>query len=256
MAESYEIHSTFFRTNKTRKVFPKFSFKPEYVPLGNSIELCIAAHWGEIERGKHYDIMKSVEGFPKCTSANDKFIWNREDSTNGINIPSWKQTMHEADCNYEDCPNYCKENYEGIYVKGVNKNVCYSYEILHEICFVIKYDPLKDEYAFHGGCFYDNNTYTMVPAKVGEEVNFNNVEIEIREFSDPIVQAGELTNYNYNLGHMWRYVSFVLKIIALISLGVLGYAAYEVHKIKEKFRGAPNLIGGEEGAGMPGGFAI
>ena len=88
--------------------------------------------------------MKPVEGFPKCTSANAKFIWNREDSTNGINVPAWKQTMNEADCNYEDCPNYCKENYEGIYVKGVNKNVCYSYEILHEICFVIKYDPLKN----------------------------------------------------------------------------------------------------------------
>ena len=256
LANSYGIKPLYFRTNHTRKVFPKFSFTQENIPLGNSIALCLAAHWGEIERGKNYNIMKPVQGFAQCSSANEKFIWNEDDTTNGIDIPAWKQTINEADCNYEDCADYCKDKYEGAFVKGVNKNVCYSYEILQGICFVVKYEPLKDEYIFHGGCYPGNQTYRMVPAKLGEEVNFNNIEIEVRELSDPIIQAGEWTDYGYNFGHIWRYVSFVLKFLALISLGVLGYVAYEVYTLREKFKGAPNLIGGEENTGMPGGFAI
>jgi hypothetical protein len=123
----------------------------------------MAAHWGEIERGKHFEIMKSVQGLPQCSSVNEKFIWNEEDSTSGIDIPAWKQFMYEVDCNYEDCEEYCKDKYGGAYVKGVNKNVCYSYEILQGICMVVKYDPLKDDYVFHGGCYPENNTYRMVP---------------------------------------------------------------------------------------------
>ena len=216
----------------------------------------MAAHWGEIERGKNYDIMKPVKGLPQCSSVNEKFIWNEDDSIYGIDIPAWKQFMYEVDCNYEDCEEYCKDNYGGAYVKGVNKNVCYSYEILQGICVVIKYDPLKDDYVFHGGCYPENNTYRMVPGILGEEVTFNNVKIEIRELSDPIVQVGEWTDYGYNLGHYWRYVSFVLKFLLLAALGLLGYVCYDIYITREKFKGAPNLIGGEEDRGMPGGLGM
>ena len=121
----------------------------------------MTAHWGEIERGKHYDIMKSVQGFPQCSAAKEGFIWNEDDSIYGIDIPAWKQTMNEVECNYEECEEYCKNQFGGAFVKGVNKNVCYSYEILQGICIVIKYDRLKDEYTFHGGCYPGNNTIRM-----------------------------------------------------------------------------------------------
>lgn len=252
LANSYGIKPTFFRTNQTRKVFPKFSFTKENIPLGNSISLCMGVHWGEIERGKHYEIMKPVLGFPVCSAANEQFIWNEEDSIYGIDIPAWIQSMYEVDCNYEDCDDYCKDNYGGAFVKGVNKNVCYSYEILQGICMVVKYEPLKDEYVFHGGCYPGNKTYRLVPGILGEEVNFNNVKIEIRELNDPIVQAGEWTDYEYNLGHFWRYISFVLKFLLLAALGLLGYECYDIYQTREQYKGAPNLIAGEGDQGMPG----
>ena len=196
--------------------------------------------------------MKAVQGFSKCGSVNDKFIWNEDDPIYGIDIPAWKQTVNEADCSDEDCAEYCKEKYQGAFVNGVNKHVCYSYEVLESICIVIRYDKLRDEYIFHGGCYPGNQTYLMRPAKFGEENDFRDVEIEIRDFSDPLVQAGEWTDYEYNFGQFWRYISFVLKILGLASLGLLGYLAYDIYITREKYKNAPNLIAGED-EGMPGG---
>lgn len=198
--------------------------------------------------------MKEVKGFDKCSSANDVFIWNEDDSQYGIDVPAWKQIVHEVDCSDEDCAKHCKEKFGGAFVNGVNKHVCYSYETLDSICIIIKYDKLRDEYVYHGGCFPGNQTYKMNPAALGEENKFNAVKIEIRDYSDPIVQAGEWTDYGYNLGHFWRYVSILLKLIILAALGLLGYIAYDVYVTRQKYKGAPNdLIGGEEDKGMPGG---
>jgi uncharacterized short protein YbdD (DUF466 family) len=196
--------------------------------------------------------MKAVQGFSKCSSVNDKFIWNEDDPIYGIDIPAWKQTVNEADCSDEDCAEYCKEKYQGAFVNGVNKHVCYSYEVLESICIVIRYDKLRDEYIFHGGCYPGNQTYLMRPAKFGEENDFRGVEIEIRDFSDPLVQAGEWTDYGYNFGQFWRYISFVFKILGLAALALLGYASYDIYITRQKYKNAPNLIAGEE-EGMPGG---
>ena len=239
MANSQDIKPTFFRTNQTRKIFPKFSFKPENIPLGDSLSLCLGAHWGLIERGKHYEIMKPIQGFPQCTAANEKIIWNDDDSIYGVDIPARKQIIHEIDCNYEDCSDYCKSKYDGVFVKGVNKNVCYSYEILDGICLVVKYDPLKDDYFYHGGCFPGNNIYKLVPATPGEEVNFYNVEIEIRELTDPIAQAGELTDYGYSFGYFWRVI---LKLLIFAVIGLIGYSCYLIYKAKKKKADDPQVI--------------
>ena len=198
--------------------------------------------------------MKEVKGFDKCSSANDVFIWNEDDSQYGIDVPAWKQIVHEVDCSDEDCAKICKEKFGGAFVNGVNKHVCYSYETLDSICIIIKYDKLRDEYVYHGGCFPGNQTYKMNPAALGEENKFNAVKIEIRDYSDPIVQAGEWTDYGYNFGQFWRYVSIVLKILTLAALGLLGYVAYDIYVTRKKYKDAPNdLIGGEEDKGMPGG---
>ena len=201
--------------------------------------------------------MKPVQGYGKCSTVSEKFIWNEDDSVYGIDIPAWKQTAHEADCSDEDCAEYCKEKYDGAFVNGVNKHICYSYETLSSICIVIKYDSLRDEYVYHGGCYPGNETYKLSPAPLGKVNTFNAVKIEIRDYNDPIVQAGEWTDYDYNFGHFWRYVSFLLKILSLAALGLLGYVAYDIYQTRKKYKGAPNdLIGGEEDRGMPGGFAV
>ena len=228
-------------------MFPKFSFTTENVPLGDSIPLCLGIHWGNIERGKHYGIMKPVQGFGKCSSMNEKFIWNDGDSSYGVDIPTWKQTAREVGCSDEDCPDYCKRYYNGAFVNGVNKHICYSYEILDSICIVVKYDKLRDEYFFRGGCYPGNQTYKMIPANFGEEQNFYNVKIEVRDYSDPIVQAGEWTDYGYNFGHFWGYLSFILKLLCLSAIGVISYVAYDVYMTKNKYKGiSSELVKGEE----------
>ena len=191
--------------------------------------------------------MKPVQGFSQCSTVNEKFIWNDDDSIYGVDVPAWKQTIHQADCNDEDCDDYCKEKYRGAFVKGVNKHVCYSYEILESICMIIKYDQLRDNYIFHGGCYPGNKTYKMVPANPGDENDFRGVEIEIRDLSDPIIQAGEWTDYEYNLGHFWRYVSFLLKLLGLAAIGLLAYTAYDIHKIRQKYKGGDLLAGDNQG---------
>ena len=191
--------------------------------------------------------MKSVKGVGKCSSANEKFIWNDNDSIYGINVPAWKQITHEVDCSDANCEQYCKDNFEGVFVNGVNKHICYSYETLDSICIIIKYDKLRNEYIFHGGCFPNNETYKMSQATLGEENKFNSVKIEIRDYNDPIIQAGEWTNYEYNFGHFWRYVSFLLKILLLASLALLGYVFYDIYQTKKIYKsGGNDLIRNEE----------
>lgn len=176
--------------------------------------------------------MKPIQGFPQCSAANEKIIWNEDDSIYGIDIPAWRQIMNEVNCDEKDCPDYCKDKYAGVFIKGHDKKVCYSYEKLDSICLVVKYDSLKNEYSYHGGCFPENKVYKLVPATPGEEDNFYNVEIEIRELNDPITQAGELTDYEFNFGHFWRYISFLFKLILLADIVFLGYIAYQIYKIK------------------------
>ena len=190
--------------------------------------------------------MKPIQGFSQCSSANEQIIWNEDDSIYGIDIPAWKQTTHEIDCNYEYCADYCKNKYGGAFVKGVNKNFCYTYEILEGICIVVKYEPLRDEYIFYGGCYPGNNTYKLEQGKLGEEVNFNNVEIEIREFNDPIAQAGELTNYKYHFGQFWRYISFLMKILLVVSIGLLGYTTYLIIYEKNELKNKPTILATNE----------
>lgn len=184
--------------------------------------------------------MKPIQGFPQCSAASEKIIWNDDDSIYGIDIPAWKQIINEVNCDEKDCPDYCKDKYSGVFVKGVNKKLCYSYEKLDSICLVVKYDNLKDEYSYHGGCFPENKVYKLVPATPGEEDNFYNVEIEIREFNDPITQAGELTDYEYNFGLFWRYISFFFKLILLADIVFLGYVAYTIYELKTENKNIPN----------------
>jgi hypothetical protein len=41
--------------------------------------------------------MKPIQGFPQCTAASEKIIWNEDDSIYGVDIPTWKQIVHEIE---------------------------------------------------------------------------------------------------------------------------------------------------------------
>lgn len=197
--------------------------------------MCVNFHWADEARGKHYELMKVVQGMPKCgTTLSEKFIWNEDDSQFGIDVPAWVQYMHEADCSDDDCDDYCLSKYGGGFVNGISKHVCYSYDILDSICIVIKYDPLREDYFYHGGCFPDGKTYRMKPAVFGEVYKFNKVEIEVRDYSDPVIQGGEMTNYGYNFGTFWRYISYLFNIILIAAICLLVYVGYKIYMLKKE----------------------
>ena len=202
--ESFNMNNTFFFINQTSFFFPKFMYFKDNIPVGDSISMCLAVSWAPKERGFNYDIMKPVTGFPECKEASTgKFIWNSDDPLNGIDVPVWRQKVMEVDCtNEEDCDSLCT-SYNSVYIGGRNTKRCYSYEVLETICFLIEYDELKEEYKFAGGCFKDNLHYLMSTATKQREFEFDGIEIEVRNKKDPIIKAGELSNYSFSFGESW-----------------------------------------------------
>lgn len=178
--------------------------------------------------------MKRVQGFPNCTETlSGKFIWNEEDPVNGVDIPVWIQHMFEADCSDDECDDYCANKFNGVFVNGVNKHVCYSYDVLDGICIVIEYDKITNDYLFAGGCFPGNKTYSTVPAVLNEIYYFKGIEIEIRDRSDPIIMAGEMSDYSFSFGNSLRYVANFLLFILIIAIIAGAYVAYQIYKIKK-----------------------
>jgi hypothetical protein len=199
--ENFNMKNTFFFINQTSLFFPKLMYKQENIPVGDSISMCISISWSKTERGLNYDIMKPITGFPSCESAsNGKFIWNSEDPDTGIDVPVWKQSSFEIDCTEEsDCNKYCL-SYNSIFVQGNNVKRCYSYEILENICMVIEYDSVTEDYKYSGGCYKDNKNYILAPAKADHIFEFDAIEIEVRNKKDPIIKAGELSGSTFRFG--------------------------------------------------------
>ena len=244
--ESYNLNTTYFRLNQTNKVFPKFKFTKDNIPVGDSVTMCINVHWALAERGNNYDIMKSVSGFPNCTQAQTgKFIWNDDDPTTGVDVPVWIQHSFDADCSDEECDAFCADKYNGFFVNGAKKHICYSYDILDGICVVIGYDKVKDEYSYQGGCFEGGSVYTMKPATMNEIYYFSGIEIEVRDKADPIIVAAELSDHSYSFGNFWRYIAIFLNIILVLTLIALAYIIYDIYKTKSSIKNT-KLMSGEE----------
>lgn len=241
---SFDMNETFFTLNKTNKVFPKFKFTKDNVPVGDSVTMCLAVHWAPKERGRVFDIMKDVKDFSQCSmTESHKYIWNEEDPIFGADIPVWKQKVHEANCEDDDCDDYCAKNYNGFFVDGVKKHVCYSYDVIDGICLIIDYDADRDEYSFKGGCFEKGLPYLLKPAKMNEVYYFSGIEIEIRNKQDPIIQAGYLSNYTYSFGKGWKYFAIFLNIVLIVNTIALSYLIYLIITTKNKLKQAK----GEEG---------
>ena len=244
---SYDLSTTYFRLNHTNNIFPKFKFTKEYVPLGDSILMCLAANWADIEKGKSNGVMKPVQSFPNCSMAiSGAIVWNELDPTNGVDIPIWKQYMYEADCSDAECDDYCANYYNGIFVDGVEKHVCYSYEILDSICLVVEYDEKTNDYKYVSGCFDKGKVYKMVPAELNKVYLFKGVEIEIRDRSDPIIKAAEWSNYSFKYGNGFRYIAYLFNLILIAAVLALAYVAYMIYTEKQKgANNDPNLIRNE-----------
>jgi hypothetical protein len=202
--ENFNMNNTFFFINKTSMFFPKLSYRAENIPVGDSISMCISVSWAPKDRGLNYDIMKPVIGFPKCKeTVSGKLIWNSDDPTFGIDVPVWRQKTMDIDCtDKEDCDRYC-DSYNSVYVQGKNSKRCYSYETLETICISIEYDFITDVFKYTGGCFKDNLHYLMQPALHNTEYPFDGIEIEVRNKKDPVIKAGEMSNFTFGFGQSW-----------------------------------------------------
>jgi hypothetical protein len=210
--ENFNMNNSFYFVNKTDLFFPKLNFQKENIPVGNSISMCLALSWSLKERGFNYDIMKSVKGFPRCKeSETGKFIWNKDDPVYGIDVPVWRQNSIDLDCSDEnECNNYCDSSYGGMFVNGRNSKKCYTYDILDSICLVIEYDAITDDYKYSGGCFKDNMHFVMIPAKKDQVFYFEGIEIEVRNKKDPIIVAGNLSNFSFSFGERLVFIIYII----------------------------------------------
>ena len=164
----------------------------------------------------NWEIMKPVKNFTQCSvTLSGKYIWNDDDTKFGMDVPAWKQNIHNAECYDEkDCQYYCEKNYKGKYLSGKSGKKCFSYEILDNICLVVRHDNVTDSYNYAGGCYADDKTYKLIPAHIDQMYKFDSIEMEIRDYNDPIVTAGKMSNDEYDFGQSY-VINFFLSFFLL-----------------------------------------
>jgi hypothetical protein len=186
--------------------------------------------------------MKQIIGFDLCQQARDnRIIWNDDDPKYGVDIPVWTQTSYDVDCTDDtDCDNYC-QSYNAEYVNGIKGKKCYSYQILDYICLVIEWDDLLEDYKYVGGCLKDNAHYAMIPADRNTKYRFESIEIEIRSKKDPIIYAGEVSDYTFSFGTTFSYVAKFLNFLIILSLIAGVVIAFQVFQWRKR-KGAGALL--------------
>lgn len=75
--------------------------------------------------------MKIVDGLPQCSETiSGKFLWNKNDPINGIDVPTWRQLSYNIDCgSEEECTNYCRSSLNAEFINGKKGKKCYAYEV-------------------------------------------------------------------------------------------------------------------------------
>lgn len=158
--------------------------------------------------------MKPVKNFTQCSQTlSESFIWNEDDTKFGLDVPAWRQIINEAQCSDDsDCQDYCLRNHNGKYLDGKTGKKCFSYEVLENVCMTIQYNNITDTFNYAGGCFENNRYYTLLPASIDNVYSFDSIEMEIRNKEDPIIVAGEMSNYKYDFGQSFVRINILFFI--------------------------------------------
>lgn len=229
--ESLNLNNTYMKITDTPNFFPKFKYTEDNIPVGNSISLCISLHWNPQEKGQNFDLTKTVKGFPQCLeSISGKFIWNVDDPINGLDVPAWTQKEIDVDCtDEEDCRSTC-DDYYALYLNGKRGKKCFSYMILKSICITVEYDEVLNDFVFKGGCFEGGKHYLMEQPDRDKIYYFRNIKFEVRNFHDPVIKAGEYSNYSYSFGASMNwlaiFLNFLFWIAFLVFLGAVAAVFY------------------------------
>jgi len=213
---------------ETPNFFPKFKYTEDNIPVGNSIALCISLHWNHKEKGRNFDLSKPVSGFSQChASISGKFIWNAEDPINGLDVPAWTQEEIDVDCtDEEDCRSTC-EDYYALFLNGKRGKKCFSYKILTSICIAVEYDEVLEDFKFKGGCFEGGKHYLMGQPEKDKVYYFSDIKFEVRNAHDPVIKAGEYSNFSYSFGASFNWLAILLNFFFWIALSVfLGSIAF------------------------------
>jgi hypothetical protein len=179
--------------------------------------------------------MKPVTGFDRCKETESgKLVWNSNDPEFGVNVPIWKQTSYDIDCtNEEDCDSYCS-SYNALFVGGIKGRKCYSYEVLEYVCFTIDYDNILSEYKYSGGCLKNNEHYIMRQAERDKVYRFEDVFIEVRYKKDPVIYAGEISNYTYSFGSSFSLFASFLNLLIIGCLFILAFVAFTIFNHRKR----------------------
>lgn len=214
--ESLNLNNTYLKINNTAKFFPRFKYNSDNIPLGNSMLFCVSLFWASEDKGQNFDLTTQVSDFPQCEeSKSGMFIWNSDDPTTGVDVPAWTQQEYDIDCtDQEDCESACLD-YNALYLNGKTGKKCFSYQILKSICITVAYDSLLNQYSYKGGCYEGGAHYLMQDPVIDRFDYFEDVNFEVRNYNDPIIRAGEMSNYSYSFGT--SFVSKVLLILFAIS---------------------------------------
>lgn len=233
------LNNTYLKIENTKYFFPKFKFKETNIPIGNSISMCVSLHWATFDKGQNFDLTTQVLNFPQCKEAvSGKFMWNDDDPKTGIDVPVWTQHEKEIDCtDQEDCESSCKE-FNAIYLNGRKGKKCYSYKILESICLSIKWDDNLQSFSYKGGCFANGIHYQMREPVIGETYHFDDIKFEVRNADDPVIKAGEMSNFTYSYGASFNIFSIILNVFFFVALGVflscIGMIYYYKHQNKQE----------------------
>eukprot|EP00826_Nyctotherus_ovalis_P064444 TRINITY_DN9453_c0_g6_i5.p1 TRINITY_DN9453_c0_g6~~TRINITY_DN9453_c0_g6_i5.p1 ORF type:complete len:354 (-),score=60.14 TRINITY_DN9453_c0_g6_i5:111-1172(-) len=185
---AYNYSEAFFFYDRTGYYFPVLDFTEEGIPIGDPQPYCISLAW--TSKGHGTGSYEDVEGFKECKNAfNPKVTWRDHASKYGIDIYPIQQSAHELkSCNSrEECQHKCNPN--GIAKEIDQHYICYSYQILTDICLLIK--PTATGWTYAGGCFADSSPTRMASVIPGKRYSFDDVRIQVRSHLDPYVVVAE-----------------------------------------------------------------
>ena len=141
--------------------------------------------------------MDEVKKLPYCSARKSgKLIWNEDDTEYGVDVPVWVQNETDVDCDSKkECEKKCKD-LNAIYFRSKSGNKCFAYDVVDSVCLVV--EKKEGEYIYRGGCFEAGSHLRMKTATPETVYELNDVKIEVRNYSDPIIYAGRVTGDEFD----------------------------------------------------------
>ena len=229
-SQNYFYNKSLHLYNNTKDYFPTLNLNSEFVPVGESKQVCINIAWVPLKewRGSY----GQVKSLPECAGTlNLKSRWQRNDPKNGVDIQIWKQQIEDISCSTTIT---CKLACPGVYKAGPDDSIgkCYTYDVLKSICLeiglVLNQETAEEQWEYRGGCFEHDSPTLFERAVPGNTYEFDFIPIEVRADDDPFnvaAKTGSITSMGKSGTDLtffgWlSWISFSLSLIGSFVLVV------------------------------------